>query len=165
MIIEDATDAAIPVITAIYNDAVLHTTAIWNESVVDEEDRHQWLAARRAEGQPVLVALDEDRDVLGYATYGDWRAWEGYRYTAEHSVYVRGDQRGRGVGKALMVALIDRAREAGKHVLVAGIDAANEPSLRMHEKLGFERVGLLPQVGRKFDRWLDLAFVQLTFEH
>ena len=106
-----------------------------------------------------MVAVSDDDKVLGYASFGDWRAWDGYRHTVEHSVYVRSDQRGAGIGKALMEALIGRARDIGKHVMVAGIEAGNTGSIRLHEKLGFEQAGLLRQVGTKFGRWLDLAFL------
>ncbi|GAA1489279.1 GNAT family N-acetyltransferase [Brachybacterium sacelli] len=164
MNIEEATDASLPAITAIYNDAVLHTTAVWNASRVDEADRAVWLAEHRTAGHPVLVALDDDREVVGYATFGTWRAWEGFRFTAEVSVYVRGNQRGQGVGENLLRELVSRAREAGMHVLVAGVEAGNAASIRLHEKLGFREVGRFPQVGWKFGRWLDLSFLQLTLE-
>ncbi|WP_108660665.1 GNAT family N-acetyltransferase [Acuticoccus kandeliae] len=164
MDIRDAVAADIPGITAIYNDAVLNTTAIWNEIVVDEANRLAWLEARRAANYPVLVAAGADGAVLGYASFGDWRAWDGYRHTVEHSVYVRAGQRGAGIGAALMAALIDRARACGKHVMVAGIEADNLASVRLHERLGFEKTGHLKEVGTKFGRWLDLAFLQLTLD-
>lgn len=164
MDIRDAGDGDIEGITAIYNDAVEHTTAIWNETTVDTANRLVWLVERRRVGYPVLVAVDDDGAVLGYASFGDWRAWDGYRYTVEHSVYVRNDQQGKGVGKALMLALIERARGLGKHVMVAGIEAQNVASIRLHEKLGFEHVGHLNQVGTKFGTWLDLTFLQLTLD-
>ncbi len=151
-------------IRVIYNDAVAHTTAIWNEVVVDVENRAAWIADRQRLGYPVLVAVAADGGVIGYASFGDWRAFDGYRRTVEHSVYVRSDRRGEGLGEALMVALIARARAIGKHVMVAGIEAGNVGSIRLHEKLGFEAVGLLKQVGMKFGRWLDLAFLQLTLD-
>lgn len=164
MNIRDAIPADMEGVTAIYNDAVEHTTAIWNETKIDTANRLAWLADRQRAGYPVLVAVDAAGGVLGYASFGDWRAWDGYRHTVEHSVYVRADQRGNGIGKALMLALIDRAREIGKHVMVAGIEAGNIGSIRLHEKLGFEHVGLLKQVGSKFNVWLDLAFLQLTLD-
>lgn len=164
MEIRDARDGDMAGVTAIYNDAVAHTTAIWNEVTVDAANRIAWLAERRKAGYPVLVAVGADGEVLGYASFGDWRAWDGYRHTAEHSVYVRADQRGKGIGKALMLALIDRARRLGKHVLVAGIEAGNAGSIRLHETLGFEHVGHLKQVGTKFGAWLDLAFLQLMLD-
>ncbi|QHD70139.1 GNAT family N-acetyltransferase [Sphingobium yanoikuyae] len=164
MTIRDAGPADAPAIAAIYNDAVVNTTAIWNDHQVDAANRRACLAERQGQGYPVLVAVDALGDVVGYASFGDWRAWDGYRNTVEHSVYVRADQRGAGIGKALMLALIDRARAIGKHVMVAGIEAGNIGSIRLHEQLGFTQVGLLPQVGMKFGRWLDLAFLQLALD-
>ncbi len=164
MQIRDAAEVDIGAILAIYNDAVAHTTAIWNDVRVDAANRRDWLAGRQQAGFPVLVAADSDGQVLGYASFGDWRAWDGYRHTVEHSVYVAAGNRGRGIGAALMTALIARAREMGKHVMVAGIEAGNLGSIRLHERLGFRQVGLMPQVGAKFGRWLDLAFLQLVLD-
>jgi phosphinothricin acetyltransferase len=165
MRIRDAEAADIDGILAIYNDAVLHTTAIWNEAVVDAANRAAWMADRRRLGYPVLVAVDDDEQVAGFASFGDWRAWDGYRHTVEHSVYVRRDRRGGGVGRALLQGLIGRARALGKHVMVAGIEAGNAGSIRLHEALGFEPAGVLRQVGTKFGQWLDLAFLQLRLDH
>jgi phosphinothricin acetyltransferase len=164
MPIRDAEAKDIDGIVAIYNDAVANTTAIWNEVTVDAANRAAWLADRQRLGYPVLVAVDERGAVLGYASFSAWRAWDGYRHTVEHSVYVHRDQRGGGIGRALMVELIDQARALGKHVMVAGIEASNEASIRLHHKLGFESVGHLKEVGTKFGRWLDLAFLQLTLD-
>jgi phosphinothricin acetyltransferase len=164
MHIRDAGDQDLAGITAIYNDAVEHTTAIWNDSTIDIDNRRAWLHDRKTAGYPVLVAVSEDGTVLGYASFGDWRAWDGYRHTVEHSVYVRADQRGAGIGQAMMTELIARARLIGKHVMVAGIEAGNTGSIRLHEGLGFERVGLLRHVGTKFGRWLDLVFMQLPLD-
>ena len=163
MDIRDTQDSDLPEIMAIHNDAVAHTTAIWNDSPVDLANRAAWLADRRRAGYPVLVAA-RDGAVLGYASFGDWRAFDGYRHTVEHSVHVRADLRGGGIGRALMEGLIARARTLGKHVMVAGIEAGNANSIRLHEKLGFTRTGLLPQVGMKFGAWLDLAFLQLQLD-
>ncbi len=107
----------------------------------------------------MLVAVD-DSGVLGFSTFGDFRTWPGYRFTVEHSVHVRADRRGQGVGQELVRALFPRAEALGKHVMIAGVDAANAASIRFHERLGFERAGLLREVGHKFDRWLDLVFLQ-----
>jgi phosphinothricin acetyltransferase len=108
--------------------------------------------------------VDAGDGVVGYATFGDFRPFDGYRHTVEHSVYVRRDRRGKGVGKALMAALIGRAREIGKHVMVAAIEADNASSIRLHENLGFVPAGHMTQVGAKFGQWLDLAFMQLTLD-
>jgi len=161
--IRDAEIADLETIAEIYNDAVANTTAIWNERIVDVDDRAVWLAERLRAGYPVIVAADDD-GVLGYASFGDWRAFDGYRYTVEHSVYVRGDQRGRGIGKALMIELIERARALGKHVMVAAIESENAGSIALHERLGFQETGRMPHVGTKFGRWLDLTFLQLTLD-
>jgi phosphinothricin acetyltransferase len=108
----------------------------------------------------VLVAVDGDGDVIGFGSFGDFRAWPGYRTTVEHSVHVRADRRGRGTGTALLAALIERAAALGKHAMIAGVDADNAASLRLHERLGFTVVGRLPEVARKFDRWLDLVLLE-----
>lgn len=160
MLIREANTRDAEGITAIYNDAVVHTTAIWNDQVVDVANRLSWLADRQKAGYPVLVAVDDDGGVLGYASFGDWRAWDGYRHTAEHSVYVHTHRRGLGIGEALLRALIQHAQRIGKHVLVAGIEANNQASISLHQKLGFEHVGHLKQVGAKFGQWLDLVFLQ-----
>lgn len=160
----DADIAHLGGIADIYNHAVRTSTAIWNEVEVDVANRQEWLTARRTLGYPVLVFLDGDGAVLGYASFGDWRAFDGYRFTVEHSVYVRQDQRGRGIGEALMVELMARARRLGKHVMVAGIEAQNIPSIRLHEKLGFEQAGTVKEVGTKFGTWLDLTFMQLRLD-
>ena len=162
MIIQDATAADLPGILLIYNDAVLHSTAIWNETEVDLANRRAWLAERTAAGWPVLVARGEAGHVLGYASYGSWRSIEGFRHTVEHSVYVRAAQRGQGLGAALLQALIARASARGVHVMVAAIERENAASIRLHQRLGFVISGQMPQVGRKFERWLDLTFMQLV---
>ncbi|WP_321338856.1 N-acetyltransferase family protein [uncultured Cohaesibacter sp.] len=151
-------------ITEIYNDAVRNTTAIWNEETVTVQNRADWIAAKLKDGWPLLVMEDEQGILAGYATYGPWRAWDGYRHTVEHSVYVEKDRRGQGIGKMLMQALISEARQADIHVMVAGIEAGNEASIKLHEKLGFKDAGRLSEVGTKFGKWLDLAFLQLTFD-
>lgn len=163
MIIRDARPSDAVGILRIYNDAVENTTAIWNERLSTLDERRDWLAARQAAGRPVLVA-EADGEVMGYASYGEWRAFEGYRHTVEHSVYVRADARRGGLGGALLAALIERARAAEVHVMVAGIDAANAASIALHLRMGFEQTALMPEVGRKFGRWLDLAFLQRRLE-
>jgi len=157
--IRDAIEGDLPGLLAIYNDVIATSTAVYAYVPVNLEDRKQWWRARVAQGYPVLVAAD-DSGVLGFSTFGDFRPWPGYRFTVEHSVHVRADRRGQGVGKGLVEALFPRAETLGKHVMIAGIDAANAASIRFHERLGFEKAGLLREVGHKFDRWLDLVFLQ-----
>ncbi|WP_455818232.1 N-acetyltransferase family protein [Pseudomonas cerasi] len=164
VLIRAATERDAETIAEIYNDAVLNTTAIWNEKTVDFPNRIKWLNDRRDAGFPVIVAADENDAVLGYASYGDWRPWDGYRHTVEHSVYVHKSARGRGAGIALMQELVRLAREQGKHVMVAGIESENMASLALHKKLGFCEVGRMSEVGTKFGRWLDLTFLQLRLD-
>jgi L-amino acid N-acyltransferase YncA len=154
-----AEEADLPGILPIYNHAVEHTTAIWNDVLVDLENRRQWWRARTEAGFPVLVAVEQS-DVLGYASYGPFRPFDGYRQTVEHSVYVAEGARRRGAARALLEALEAEARRAGMHAMIGGVAADNEPSLRLHETLGFVETGRMPEVGQKFGRWLDLVFMQ-----
>lgn len=164
MIVRTAVEGDAAAIADIYNDAVLNTTAIWNDNTVDIDNRIAWLAERNAAGFPVLVAVDPQDNPQGYASYGNWRPWDGYRHTVEHSVYVHKAARGAGIGKLLMTHLIERAREQGKHVMVAGIESGNTASIVLHEKLGFSSNGRVSEVGMKFGRWLDLTFMQLRLD-
>lgn len=157
--VSDATERDLPGLLAIYNEVIRTSTAVFTTHPVTLEDRRAWWHARVTSGFPVLIAQD-DAGVAGFATFGDFRSWPGYRHTVEHSVHVRVDVRGQGVGQALMAELLPRATALGKHVMIAGIDAANEGSIRFHQRLGFEQVGTLREVGTKFGRWLDLVFMQ-----
>ena len=157
--VRDASAADLPAILAIYNDVIATTTAVYQEDPATLEDRLAWWQGRLTHGYPVLVAADGG-SILGFASFGDFRAWPGYRFTVEHSVHVRPDCRGQGVGHALMTVLLARGRALGKHVMMAGVDAENAGSIRFHERLGFERVGHLREIGFKFGRRLDLVFMQ-----
>lgn len=155
----DAAEEDLPGLLALYNEVIATSTAVFSAEPVTLEERRRWWQVRIGQGFPVLIARD-DAGVAGFATFGDFRGWPGYRFTVEHSVHVRADCRGQGVGTQLIEALFPRARALGKHVMIAGVDAANTGSIRLHERLGFERVGFMPQVGCKFGRWLDLVFLQ-----
>jgi L-amino acid N-acyltransferase len=159
MEILDATEADLPGLLSIYNEVIATSTAVFTDSPVTLDDRLQWWRDRTRQGYPVLVIRDAE-GVAGFATFGDFRAWPGYRYTIEHSVHIRANVRGKGIGAQLVRALFPRAAVLGKHMMVAGIDAANTGSIRFHERLGFEKAGLLREVGWKFGRRLDLEFLQ-----
>lgn len=160
MELRDARDADLPGILEIYNDVIANSTAVYATEAATLEERRSWLAARRERNFPVLVAIEQGA-VNGFASFGDWRgAWNGYRYTVEHSVHVRSLARGRGLGRRLVEALLPRANQLGKHVMIGSIDAANAASIRFHERLGFETVAHFREVGHKFGRWLDLVFMQ-----
>jgi L-amino acid N-acyltransferase YncA len=159
VVVRPATDPDLPAILAIYNDAVRHTTAIWNDTLVDLDNRRAWHEARVRLGYPVLVG-EEDGEVVAYGSFGDFRAFDGYRFTVEHSVYVAEGSRRRGIASALIMALVERASMLGKHVMVAGIAADNQASIALHHRLGFVETGRMPEVGKKFGRWLDLVLMQ-----
>ncbi len=160
-VVRDALEADLPAICEIYNRAVRETFAIWSEVETTVALRAAWMKARRAAGFPVVVASPPDApsEVLGYASFGVFRDFPGYVKTVEHSVYVANEAQRRGVGRLLLMALIDRARAGGFEAMVGGIDAANAASLSLHEQAGFELQGVLKGVGRKFGKSLDLAFM------
>ena len=159
VIVRPARDEDLGAILAIYNAAVLTTTAIWNDAVVDLANRRAWLEGRQRQNYPVLVA-GEEGGVVGYASFGDFRAFDGYRFTVENSVYVAERARRQGVASALLAALIEHAGALGKHVMVAGIADDNEVSIRLHARHGFVETGRMAEVGFKFGRWLDLVLMQ-----
>jgi phosphinothricin acetyltransferase len=157
--IRDATEADLPDILEITNEAIANTVAVWTLAPTTLAARRDWFNDRRARNFPVLVA-QAGGSVIGFASFGDFRPWEGYLHSVEHSLYVRPEAQGRGAGKALLAALIHRATVMGKHVMIGGIEAGNAVSIGLHRRSGFEEAGTLREVGRKFDRWLDLLFMQ-----
>jgi phosphinothricin acetyltransferase len=157
--IVDAGDAHLPGIVAIFNHAVRETFSIWSETETTLDQRKAWLTARRAAGFPVIVAVGGKGDVLGYGSFGVFRDFPGYVKTVEHSVYVAPQAQRRGVGRALLAALVERARAKGLSAMVGGIDSANAASIALHQQAGFEIQGNLKGVGRKFGKSLDLVFM------
>jgi L-amino acid N-acyltransferase len=158
-VIEDATHDDLAQILAIYNEVIRNSTAVFSEVEFSPTRGAAWLEAKREQGFPMIVARDA-AGIAGFGTFGEFRAWPGYRHSIEHSVHVRADCRGQGHGRALVAALMQRAAAMGKHVMIAGIDADNAVSIRLHRALGFEEVGHFREVGFKFGRWLDLKFMQ-----
>ncbi len=156
MFVRDALERDLPAILDIYNSVVRTSNAIWTEDTATLADRQEWYAARRAGGFPVLVADDGHDTITGFGSYGAFRAMPGYSRTVEHSVHVDADHRGRGIGRLLLTALVERAQQGDLHVMVGAIDAENAVSLHLHEQLGFVEVARMPQVGRKNGVWLDL---------
>ena len=163
LLIRDAMEEDLAAITAIYNDVVKQSTAVYRDDVTTVAERTEWWRSRLQKGYPTLVACIGD-SVLGFASFGDFRAAPGYRYTVEHSVHVDSRARGQGIGSLLVKALLPRAAALGKHVMIGGIDAENSGSLRFHERLGFEQVARLKEVGFKFGRFLDLILVQIAID-
>lgn len=149
----------------IFNDAIVNSTALYDYQPRTAQNMLSWFEAKRAGVFPVIGIEDAQGQLLGFCSWGSFRAYPAYKYTVEHSVYVHPQHRGRGLGRQLMELLIEEARRRGDvHVIVGAIDAANAGSIALHKNLGFEHVGQMPQVGFKFGRWLDLAFYQLTLQ-
>jgi len=155
--IRDAQQRDVPEIAAIYNHYVLHSTVTFDTEPKTDEDRAVWLEAH-SESHPVLVAVGEGR-VLGWGSLSPWHERPAYERSVEVSTYIAPDAIGQGIGSALMESLIDRATQLGHHALISQIVAGNAPSLALGERFGYSLVGTLPQVGRKFDRWLDVVLM------
>lgn len=152
-------------ILEIFNEAVLNSTAIYLDDPLDRSWIENWHKQKLAHGFPVLCIRDRNGCVMGFSSYGTFREKIGYRYTVEHSVYVNKDFRGRGLGNILLEAIIEHARQKGFHTMIGVIDADNEISIRLHEKYGFVLTGILKESGFKFNRWLNVAFMQLILNH
>ncbi|MRX51427.1 GNAT family N-acetyltransferase [Paracoccus sp. S-4012] len=161
--IRDAEPRDAPALAALVNEAITGTTITFRSVPVTPEDRADWIAYRQRAGFGVLVAEAEGR-FAGFASYGFFRGGDGYALTVEHTVQLAEPFHGRGLGRALMAALTDHARGRGFHVMVGAISAENRASVAFHEAIGFRRVGVMPQVGQKFGRWLDLELWQMVLD-
>lgn len=159
--VRNATEEDLPAMLEIYNEIILNTLAVWHEQAHTLSMRKEWFALKKEQGFPVLVA-ESQGVILGFATIATFRPWSGFRFTVENSVYVRPENRGQGVAKLLLPALIDAAKQLNIHAIVAGIEATNDISIALHEKFGFIEVAHFKEVGFKFGRWMDLKFMQLT---
>lgn len=148
----------------IFNEAIATSTALYDYRPRPLSSMDGWFAAKDQGNFPVIGLEDNAGSLLAFGSFGTFRAWPAYKYSVEHSVYVHKNHRGRGLGQAVMRALIEAAREREVHAMIGGIDASNAGSIHLHERLGFRHVGTLPQVGFKFGRWLDLAFYQLLLD-
>lgn len=148
-----------PAILDIYNDAVLTTTASYDIEPLSLEHRLAWFDAHQSQRYAIFVA-ERHRRVVGWSSLSRFHDRHGYRFTAENSIYVAADQRGQGIGARLLAPLLDAGRERGLHSIIAAIDAANPASLRLHARFGFVQVGHFREVGHKFDRWLDVIYLQ-----
>jgi phosphinothricin acetyltransferase len=160
MQVRPATLEDLPQILEIYNEAVQNTTASYDYEPRTLEHRTAWYEERVRDKYPILVAHTGDGRVLGWAALNPFHARVGYRFTSENSVYVAADQRGKGIGTLLLPPLIEAARLRGLRAIIATIDAENEASIRLHARFGFEKVGHFKQVGFKFNRWLDVVYME-----
>jgi len=161
IIVRSARIEDLETILEIVNDAILNTTAIYDYDVRTLDDQILWFQEKQKQNFPVIVATDENDNVVGFGTYGTFRMKVGFQFTVEHSVYVKEGFAGKGIGRALLLELITLAKAQKLHVMVGCIDAENTGSIEFHEKFGFKKTGVLKESGYKFDKWLDLQFVQL----
>ena len=149
-------------ILAIFNDAIVNSTALYDYKPRTREMMDTWFETK-AKGKFPVIGIENDADeLMAFGSYGTFRAFPAYKYTVEHSVYVDARFRGRGLGKRMLEEVIAAAQGQGYHVLVGVIDATNSVSIRLHERLGFTHSGTIRQIGYKFGRWLDVAFYQLV---
>jgi phosphinothricin acetyltransferase len=148
-------------ILAIFNDAILNSTALYDYKPRSKESMTAWFEVKAKGNFPVIGIENDSGELMGFASYGIFRAFPAYKYTVEHSVYVAAQFRGQGLGKRLLAEIITAAQKQDYHLLVGAIDASNSASIRLHESLGFTHCGNIRQAGFKFNRWLDLAFYQL----
>jgi L-amino acid N-acyltransferase len=158
------TEEQLPEIMEIFNEAILHSTALYDYKPRTMEFMNNWYAEKQSGNYPVIGLFDSTDLLLGFASYGSFRIRPAYKYTVEHSVYVRVDQRGKGIGSELLKEIIRLAETQDYHVLIGGIDASNQVSIHIHEKQGFVFNGIIYEAGFKFGRWLDLAFYQLILK-
>jgi len=161
--IRTATENDLPEMLMIYNDVIKNTTAVYDYEPHTLEMRQQWFTAKKESGFPAFIAEENDR-VVGFSSLGPFRNWAAYKYSVENSVYVAAEQRGKGIGKLLILPLIEAAKEMKMHTIIASIDHTNESSLKLHKSLGFIEVAHFKQVGYKFGKWLDLKFLQLLLD-
>ncbi len=147
-VIDNAARGDLPQILAIYNEVIRNSTAVYSDEEFTPARGETWFDAKLAHG-PMIVARDAS-GIAGFGSFGEFRVWPCYRHSVEHSVHVRADRRGQGVGRALVVELLARAARSSKHVMIAGIDADNAVSIGLHRSLGFTEVGHFREVGFKF---------------
>lgn len=160
LVIRDSRESDAGAIQEIYAQHVLHGTATFEEVPPDAVEIERRRGAIVALGLPYLVAEENGR-VVGYGYAGTYRPRSAYRFTVEDSIYLENGATGRGMGGAILAALIQRSAEAGMREMVAVIgDSANKASIRVHERLGFHHTGVLKNVGLKFGRWLDTVIMQ-----
>ena len=145
-------------IRQIYNDCILTTTALYEYQPRSSEVMEAWWAAKQAAGLPVLGIEAAGGTLAGFATWGPFRHFPAYKYSAEHSVYVAAACRGQGIGRRLLAAILEEAQARDLPRRVGAIDVSNAASIALHRKAGFALSGRLPEAGFKFGRWLDLEF-------
>lgn len=158
----DCTRDHLEPIRAIFNEAIVNSTALYDYVPRSREFMESWFAIKEEKNLPIIGVLDENGELMAFGSYGPWRAHAAYKYSIEHSIYVDTRFRGSGLGKQMLQKLIERAQGQGYHMMIGVIDAQNAPSISLHVKAGFEPCGQIRQAGYKFGRWLDLVMYQLV---
>src|SRR4029079_1386962 len=147
-------------ILAIFNEAILNSTALWDYKARTPAMMAAWFDVKEAGNFPVIGFVDEANRLVAFGSYGTFRAFPAYKYTVEHSVYVEVSQRGRGLGAKMLEQILLSAEQRGYHTVIGAIATENEASIAAHRKLGCELCGTIRQAGFKFGRWIDLSFYQ-----
>jgi phosphinothricin acetyltransferase len=160
MIIRPAEELDLSTILEIYNHSIVHTTAVYSYHPLTYAYIDSWFRQKQEDGFPVIVAVS-NAQVVGFASFGQFRNWPAYKRTAEHTVHIHPEFQRLGIASQLILRIIDEAKQRNMHTLIGGVDGANSGSIKLHEKLGFQEVAHFRQVGYKFDKWLDLKFFQL----
>ncbi len=160
MIIRNAEERDVPAITAIYNEAVVGSTATFDLDPVSVADRLVWF--RKYGGRYPIIAVETENtgEVMGWGSLSPYSEKPGYRFTAEHSIYVSAKYHNQGVGKAVLQELLSLAKHHEFHSLIARISSENTASLKLHTSFGFAQAGVLQQAGYKFNRWIDIVLMQ-----
>ena len=162
--IKTCDEAQLPEIMEIFNEAIINTSSVYDYNPRTMDDMMTWYYAKIKGDYPLIGLFDQHENLLGFGTYGTFRGQPAYKYSIEHSVYVRTDVRGNGLGKVLLTEVIKRAILDDYHVIVGGIDSGNATSIRLHDKMGFKFSGTVKHAGYKFGKWLDLSFYQLILK-
>ncbi|MBX7239640.1 MAG: GNAT family N-acetyltransferase [Bacteroidia bacterium] len=162
MEIRSATADDIPFITEVYNDAIINTTATFDTEVKSIEDRMLWF--NNHDGNHPIIVAENDGVLSGWASLTAWSDRCAYNGTAEVSVYVHKEHRGRGIGKALLEILILKGESKGLHYLLSRIASGNEASIHLHTIFGFRHIGIMKEVGFKFGNYVDVHLMELLFK-
>lgn len=159
MIIRDAVEDDIPVITDIFNSVIDSSNSVYREERVPQSERLEWLRDKRSHGYPIIV-VELDGIVVAYGGFGSFRAAQGYRQTVEHTIHVAEAYRKRGIGRAILSELITRAKESGYHLMIGAIDSENVGSIKLHEEFGFSECARIKDAALKHGKYLTLVLME-----
>ena len=159
MLIREASITDLPGILDIYNDAIRNLTATFDLTEQSLKERTTWY--NKYGGKYPLIVAEINGEIAGYSCLGSFRDKPAYARTTELSIYISSHHRGKGIGKAMMQEILQRAAQLGYHTVIGGITAGNEASVKLHERFGFQLAGRFKEVGYKFDEWQDVLFYQL----